>query len=227
MHEIHSKLRFTFVSDTALLWIHGSNSTKNIEELFDVAFSLYHNSLLNYDVSIRGSIVFDEFEISDRQFTLGKTKLISPIIIGKAIISAYTWEQSQNWMGISINPNYIDKFIDFAPDLMAKLERERIINRYNVPTKSGYVQTFAIGVHESHINGKVILKNKSKNQNLKIDAILNVNTYYYFLNFKKTKQHEYSILSKITETENYIRYLERQNWGKQYDWDNPFGTSGS
>lgn len=225
MHEVHNKLRFTFVSDSALLWINGSNSAKNIEELFEVAFSLLHNSLLIEDESIRGAIVFDEFEISDHQFTLGKTTISSPIIIGKAIISAYTWEQSQNWMGISINPNYIKKFSDCVPELMSKLEKERVLNKYNVPTKSGYVQTMAIGVHESHISGKICFKNKAKKQFIKVDQIWNVNSYYDVLAKKKNKQLDFGVLSKITETENYIRYLEKQNWGKQYNWESPFETT--
>lgn len=226
MTEIHKKLRFTFVSDTALLWIHGNNSTKNAEELFDVAFSLFHNSLFEPDESIRGSIVFDEFQISDHTFTIGKSKITSPIIVGKAIINAYRWEQTQNWLGISIHPSHIDTFKSQIPGLIDKLEKERVINLYNVPTKNGYIQTYAIGLHESHINGKVTFKSKVKKNLPAVEKIWKVKNYFIMLESKKENQTDLSALSKITETTNYITYLADKNLGKLYDWDNPFEQNG-
>jgi hypothetical protein len=217
MTEVHKKLRFTFVSDSAFLWINGSNSKKNAEELIEVAFSLYHNSFFSSDESIRGSIVYDEFEIAQNTFTLGKNKISSPIIIGKGIINGYRWEQVQNWLGISIHPYYIDLLNSHFPKMLEELENSHTLNIYNVPTKNGNIQTYAIGLHSTHIEGKIPLK-ENKKLKAKVEKFMGVNTYESLLINKRKDQKDLSVLSKLTETLNYIQYIKKNKLGRQVDW---------
>jgi hypothetical protein len=214
MNEIHKKLRFSFVSDSAFLWIGGANSEKNIRELFEVAMTLYHNSIFSQFNSIRGSIIYDEFEIAQEEFTLGKSKITSPVIIGKGIVSAYRWEQTQNWLGISIHPIYIENINKDFPELLNQFEKLRLINNYNVPTKAGHIETYSIGLHTSHIIGYYEFPGKGTHRNNFFTKIMKVNTYESLLISKRKNQRDFSVLNKITETLNYVKFLKDKNLGR-------------
>lgn len=98
---------------------------------------------------IRGGISTGEIIIKDVDCN-------APVLMGKPIIEAYEWEQQQNWLGLSINPNSIETIKNIlqendmddnsneADNYWNKLINENILVKYNVPTKIGLVKTWVI-----------------------------------------------------------------------------------
>lgn len=114
-----------------------------------------------------------------------------PILMGKPIIDAYEWEQIQNWLGLSINPNSIGNIAsllngklffnadenDINEDYWQKLLDNNILVEYDVPTKIGPVKTFVVNFVP---NNKQDVLVKELNKSLeKYQGIPNIYAKYY------------------------------------------------
>lgn len=103
-------------------------------------FFLYLSMLLNHScknlyngrmLPLRGAVSFDEY-LFDAQ---------RKIFLGKAISSAYKWEQKQKWIGVSICPSLIAT--PNMPIFLNLIEKKLLVN-WEVPTSDGIVKTLAV-----------------------------------------------------------------------------------
>jgi len=199
------KINFDVVSDSAFLWVDGKNLLATTKHLFKIAATLYHNSLL-MKRPIRGSIVFDDFIIGDQEFEIRRTKIATHLILGKAIIGGYRWEQAQDWFGISINPLYLKVFDAKLPTLLKELATEKNIILYDIPTKFGEIKSYVIsGFLKSHIIGVYVLQenlNKPGKPNHR-----KVETYSKTLKELKDDVKDFYVLHKLTNTEMLLDYI--------------------
>ena len=110
--------------------------------LCDSLFFLYLSMLLNYScknthngrmLPLRGAISFDEYIFDVRR----------KIFLGKAISSAYKWEQKQKWIGVSICPNLIESPTSGMPNFADLIEKKLLVN-WDVPTSDGIERTLAV-----------------------------------------------------------------------------------
>jgi len=196
------KINFDIVSDSAFLWVEGDVLYLSSYKLFQIASTFMHNSLFNR-MPIRGAIVFDEFIIGDRVFQIRSQQMRTHLVLGKAIINGHKWEQTQNWFGISISPNYIDTFKKELPGLIEKMEEKRNIILYNIPTKNEEVKSYAVnGFIESFVKGMHVVEAGGVTYSHSVD------NYFNMLSEIKTDVTDPSIVKKLTNTENYLKYVD-------------------
>ena len=195
------KVNFDVVSDSAFLWIDGDDLYTSTKQLFQIASSISHNSLFKKR-PIRGAIIFDDFIIGDKKFEVHGKEITTHLILGKAIISGYRWEQTQDWFGISINPLYIKVFEEKLPKLIEELVKDHFITYYDIPTKVGEIKSYAVcGYIKSHITGTYILYWKGKTKRIKVP------TYDKMHKELKDSVKDFSVLNKLTNTEKFYDYV--------------------
>ena len=194
------KVNFDIVSDSAFVWIDGADMYEETKELFRIASTLSHNSLF-MKRPIRGAIVFDDFIIGDKVFNLHGKKISTHLILGRAIIGGYRWEQAQDWFGISINPFYLKIFEEKLSGLLKELKGQNKIIYYNIPTKHGEIKSYAINCFSmSHVIG-LYKHGKDKKDSLVVP------TYASMIKQLKDKAKDFSVLNKLTHTENFLEHV--------------------
>jgi hypothetical protein len=197
-------INFDIVSDSAFLWVEGKDIFNSTLKLFKIATTILHNSLFN-QTPVRGSIVFDDFIIGDKRFKINNKSITSHVILGKAIINGYKWEQIQNWFGISINPVYLEIFETKLPGIIQNLLDSKNIIYYDIPTKLGTIKSYAVcAFYKSHIVGKYTFHWK------KGDKTIDVPTYPSMLKELKSTVKDFSILNKLTNTETFLEYITQK-----------------
>ncbi len=170
------KPKFQIFSDTALTYqkYEEDNGAKVIdykEQLFDFFKHLcivMVNSIFAFTDSNFFANRISEFPIrggiSSGAMIIKHIENCTPILMGKPIIDAYEWEQAQNWLGLSINPNsisnitnllngfsnYEDTTESVEEDYWQKLLDNNILVEYNVPTKIGPIKTFVVNFVPKH-----------------------------------------------------------------------------
>lgn len=170
------KPKFQIFSDTALTYQkyeedNGAKVRDYKEQLFDF-FKHLCIVMVNLIFAFTDSNFFanriSEFPIrggiSSGAMIIKHIENCTPILMGKPIIDAYEWEQSQNWLGLSINPNsisnitnllngfsnYEDTTESVEEDYWQKLLDNNILVEYNVPTKIGPIKTFVVNFVPKH-----------------------------------------------------------------------------
>lgn len=188
------KPKFQIFSDTALTYQkyeedNGAKVRDYKEQLFDFFKHLcivMVNSIFAFTDSNFFANRISEFPIrggiSSGAMIIKHIENCTPILMGKPIIDAYEWEQAQNWLGLSINPNSISNitnllngFSNFEDttesveeDYWQKLLDNNILVEYNVPTKIGPIKTFVVNFvpkHKQDILAKELKKSLDKYKN--------------------------------------------------------------
>ena len=170
------KPKFQIFSDTALTYQkyeedNGAKVGDYKEQLFDFFKHLcivMVNSIFAFTDSNFFANRISEFPIrggiSSGAMIIKHIENCTPILMGKPIIDAYEWEQAQNWLGLSINPNsisnitnllngfsnYEDTTESVEEDYWQKLLDNNILVEYNVPTKIGPIKTFVVNFVPKH-----------------------------------------------------------------------------
>ncbi len=170
------KPKFQIFSDTALTYQkyeedNGAKVRDYKEQLFDFFKHLcivMVNSIFAFTDSNFFANRISEFPIrggiSSGAMIIKHIENCAPILMGKPIIDAYEWEQAQNWLGLSINPNsisnitnllngfsnYEDTTESVEEDYWQKLLDNNILVEYNVPTKIGPIKTFVVNFVPKH-----------------------------------------------------------------------------
>ena len=170
------KPKFQIFSDTALTYQkyeedNGAKVRDYKEQLFDFFKHLcivMVNSIFAFTDSNFFANRISEFPIrggiSSGAMIIKHIENCTPILMGKPIIDAYEWEQAQNWLGLSINPNsisnitnllngfsnYEDTTESVEEDYWQKLLDNNILVEYNVPTKIGPIKTFVVNFVPKH-----------------------------------------------------------------------------
>ena len=170
------KPKFQIFSDTALTYQkyeedNGAKVRDYKEQLFDFFKHLcivMVNSIFAFTDSNLFANRISEFPIrggiSSGAMIIKHIENCTPILMGKPIIDAYEWEQAQNWLGLSINPNsisnitnllngfsnYEDTTESVEEDYWQKLLDNNILVEYNVPTKIGPIKTFVVNFVPKH-----------------------------------------------------------------------------
>ena len=170
------KPKFQIFSDTALTYQkyeedNGAKVRDYKEQLFDFFKHLcivMVNSIFAFTDSNFFANRISEFQIrggiSSGAMIIKHIENCTPILMGKPIIDAYEWEQAQNWLGLSINPNsisnitnllngfsnYEDTTESVEEDYWQKLLDNNILVEYNVPTKIGPIKTFVVNFVPKH-----------------------------------------------------------------------------
>ncbi len=121
----------------------------------------------------------------------------NPVIMGKPIIEAYEWEQSQNWLGLSINPKNISEIKKILSsqnqsNYWKKLIDNNILVKFDVPTKAGLVNTWVINYVPTS-KADILLQ--------EIDKALK----------KYNKPGSDSIYAKYYATRQFIEYIIKEN----------------
>ena len=105
----------------------------------------------NHSLPLRGGISFGEFVATPRfkyepRIVEGSCLPIPefPLLVGKAVVTAYDWERSQKWVGISIDPSSVDQLRNQHPESLAELRQRNDLVEWDVPTSQGLVRTLAV-----------------------------------------------------------------------------------
>lgn len=170
------KPKFQIFSDTALTYQkyeedNGAKVRDYKEQLFDFFKHLcivMVNSIFAFTDSNFFANRISEFPIrggiSSGAMIIKHIENCAPILMGKPIIDAYEWEQAQNWLGLSINPNSISNITNLLNGFSnyedttesveevywQKLLDNNILVEYNVPTKIGPIKTFVVNFVPKH-----------------------------------------------------------------------------
>lgn len=200
-------IKIDIVSDSAFIWVDSKNTFESVLELFRIASTISVCSLY-LGRPIRGSIVFDEFYIGDVLMGSSDTKISrTHLVLGKAIINGYRWEQSQDWFGISLNPIYINKLNDSFPGIIKNLLERNWIVYYDVPTKLGKIKSYAVnGFKVSDLTGTSNVKIGDKVSQIEVYTCEKIFDEY------KAKIKDFSILVKLTNTEKYFEYIYKNGF---------------
>lgn len=195
-------IKIDIVSDSAFIWVDSKNTIEATMELFRIASTLSVGCLY-LGRPIRGSIVFDEFYIGNVLMGSSDTKTSrTHLVLGKAVINGYRWEQIQDWFGISLNPIYIKKLNNSFPGLIDKLLKKNLIVYYDIPTKLGKIKSYAInGFKTSNLTGKSTTKLGSQISEIEVYTCEKVFNEY------RDKIKDFSILVKLTNTEKYFEHI--------------------
>jgi hypothetical protein len=118
-------------------------------QFFRTAGLLLHNSIVLSEQNaknppLRGAIGYGSYLAKkDAQFIEDSPNTV-PLLIGRGVVEAYQWEQSQKWVGASLVPDNISILLEEQSDLVTKLISNGYIVEYDVPTKDGIQRSFAI-----------------------------------------------------------------------------------
>ncbi|MBU0455449.1 MAG: hypothetical protein KKA99_01500 [Gammaproteobacteria bacterium] len=160
-------LKWNYLSDSLFLWIDDCDLQKQAFLLL-----VYYANQMIYDfpgynkdmpfAPARGALVYDSFEISEKeitrkyrtdtlQLTTGKIthtedySLSKEIytIVGRAVVNASKWEKNQNWLGVSIAPYCVNEIERNYSNELELLLKYRLLHEHEVPTKDNSSKTYA------------------------------------------------------------------------------------
>ncbi|MFH1449975.1 MAG: hypothetical protein ABIG09_06185 [bacterium] len=160
-------LKWNYLSDSLFLWIDNYDRQKEAILLlvYYVNQMIYTFPPYNKNIPfapIRGALVYDSFEVSEKKIT-GKYRTETQqlvtgkithtedyslskeiyMILGRAVVNAVKWEKEQNWIGISIAPYCVNDIEENYPNELGMLLNSRLLHKYKVPTKDNIKLTYA------------------------------------------------------------------------------------
>ncbi len=212
--NLNYRSKYQIFSDTAITYMeyidqNGDYLKKPRERIYEFfrhlcivmvnsIFAFSHQDFFANRISefpIRGGISIGRIIVKNMQLT-------SPVLMGKPIISAYEWEQQQNWLGLSINPEDIEEIkntlsLDMynhyqEENYWNKLINENILVEYDVPTKIGLIKTWVINFVPNGKENDIIKELKKE------------------LNKYKGKNCK-SVYSKYYATKQFVEFIAREN----------------
>lgn len=146
-------IEFQFLSDSVFSYIENKKNV-DIEQVVELMIRflccITHNSIISYDdprtgaIPIRSAFSIDEYFAEKEIKVYANTNYVVPGIAGKAVVKAHLWEESQKWIGASIDPETYSFMNNNLSELTKKLINKNLIIEYDIPTKIGIVTSYAI-----------------------------------------------------------------------------------
>lgn len=176
---------FSFISDSIFIFNNKDNILDvnlQVQGMVKYLSNLIHNSVisLNFEppkkmpVPIRAALSYGEYLAEKDVKLFNNEKIFAPVILGKAIVDAHIWEESQKWLGASIDPESNKIMIKEMNDTMEELKRKKLLVPYDVPTIDGLIHTNAINFnyinHFKHLFNNLEEKENFYQDNKKISA---------------------------------------------------------
>lgn len=144
-----------FISDSIFIFADSSKPSdiySYTKGMIQYLSNLLHNSVVSlknempfmFPTPLRASLSFGEY-YANKEFKLySNRETTSPIIVGQAVVDAHIWEESQKWLGGSIDPSSYKFLNSNMSDLINELIAQNYLVLYDVPTTHGIITTFAI-----------------------------------------------------------------------------------
>jgi len=202
--KVGCDLRVEFVSDSVFIWLENATDAVAVATLLYLGAILLQNSIFEGS-PIRGSLVFDEFIIDQRNFHVGYDTSNTPIfiwnhtILGKGIVKAASWEKCQDWIGISICPDDLPEFESRTPHVIDASLTSNLLIDYPPPTKIKSGRSLVlnpvnhISEHAEFLLGKLAaLENQAGNAE--------------------------KVLRKIDNSRTFIKWIEQENKASTEAW---------